>query len=135
MAGILKRVSMHSLRHAFATHLLKQGENVRAPCSTEPKILGSAARKRPTTARTAVRLRAKAIKGHNPPAAKDPGKRRVTPASHYFFVAAGGVSLYCASHFAKLGKSQWPYGRSASMKSSPLGHGCTVVWPATWHEM
>jgi site-specific recombinase XerD len=28
-AGIHKRVSMHSLRHAFATHLMEQGENMR----------------------------------------------------------------------------------------------------------
>ena len=28
-AHIDKRVSMHSLRHAFATHLLEQGENIR----------------------------------------------------------------------------------------------------------
>ena len=28
-ARIDKRVSMHSLRHAFATHLLEQGENIR----------------------------------------------------------------------------------------------------------
>jgi integrase/recombinase XerD len=28
-ARIDKRISMHSLRHAFATHLLEQGENIR----------------------------------------------------------------------------------------------------------
>jgi len=29
MAEIRKNVSMHSLRHAFATHLMERGENVR----------------------------------------------------------------------------------------------------------